>query len=132
VSRLHRVAWRRDGGVELDAIARLDRSFNRKKCNVNQCADVEWDRDNDRIALTKLMNGQIKGYFKFNTARAFKGCGEKEYRERADYDSDHDVDRSIVIQCLKSANVEMEARPRLGSCFKTARWKRSYQALYSQ
>jgi hypothetical protein len=39
---------------------------------------------------------------------------------------------SLAERSVFRSFVEMEAQPRLGSCFKTARWKRSYQALYSQ
>ncbi|UFZ06353.1 hypothetical protein LQG66_08670 [Bradyrhizobium ontarionense] len=85
--------------------ARIDRApvnFHIRVYTANASEDVEWNEDNDRIARTNLLNGKINGYFKFNTLRAFKCCGEKEYNERADYDSDHDVNRSIAIQCLKS------------------------------
>lgn len=85
--------------------ARVDRApvnFHIRAYTGNGFQDVEWNEDNDRIARTNLLSGKIKGYFKFNTPRAFKCCGEKEYNERADYDSGHDVNRSIVIQCLKA------------------------------
>ena len=65
---------------------------------------MEWDEDNERISQTKLKAGEIVGYYKFNTPRAFKCCGEKEYDERPDYDAAHDVNRNIVIQCLMSGN----------------------------
>lgn len=46
----------------------------------NASEDVEWNEDNDRIARTNLLNGKIKGYFMFNTPRAFKCCREKEIK----------------------------------------------------
>lgn len=87
--------------------ARIDRApvnFHIRVYNNNGFQDVEWDEDNERIAQTKLKAGDIVGYYKFNTPRAFKCCGEKEYDGRPDYDAAHDVNRNVVIQCLMSGN----------------------------
>lgn len=87
--------------------ARIDRApvnFHIRVYNNNGSQDVEWNADNERISRTKLKAGEIAGYYKFNVPRAFKCCGEKEYNERPDYDAAHDVNRNIVIQCLKSGD----------------------------
>ncbi|BAM89468.1 putative translation elongation factor G [Bradyrhizobium oligotrophicum S58] len=85
--------------------ARVDRAptnFHIRDYASGTFQDVEWDEDNERISRAKLLNGTISVYYKYNTPRAFKCCGEKVYNERPDYDSTHDVNRSIVIECKKS------------------------------
>lgn len=91
------------GGACFARISRAPVNFYIRVYANNAFQDVDWNEDNERIARTKLSNGAISVYYKFNTPRAFKCCGEKEYNERSDYDSPHDVNRSIVIECKMSA-----------------------------
>jgi hypothetical protein len=68
----------------------------------NEKLTFEWSQRDEEIARQDLLSGKIRGYYKFNVARAFACCQQPRYDARSDYDSDLDLNRSLVIECKKA------------------------------
>ena len=58
-----------------------------------------WSAENEEIAQKQLKSGELKRYWIVHARRAFKCCGQKNYNEMDDYDSDDDVNASLAIRC---------------------------------
>lgn len=67
----------------------------------NQMTTMVWSEDDERIAHDDLLAGRIKTYYRFNTSRRFSCCDEAAYDAQPDWNAAHDINRSIVIQCIK-------------------------------
>jgi len=68
----------------------------------NEKLTFEWSQRDEGIAKKDLLSGTIRAYYKFNVARAFACCQQPRYDARSDYDSDLDLNQSLVIECKKA------------------------------
>ena len=63
-----------------------------------------WTQHDEDLARKEVLSGAIKAYYMFNVEKAFKCCGEPSYSARKDWDPDLDLNRDLVIGCIKSGS----------------------------
>jgi hypothetical protein len=64
---------------------------------------VSWDENNERIANTKLKNGELKSYYIYSARKACTCCGEPKPEERSDYDAELELNLNTAIKCVKGS-----------------------------
>lgn len=75
----------------------------------NERLTFEWSPRDEQIAQNDLISGRIRAYYKFNVPRSFACCQQSRYDARRDYDSDLDLNRSLVLEC-KNAGGAVQCR----------------------
>jgi hypothetical protein len=65
---------------------------------------ISWDEDNERIARQQVMNGTVRAYYKFNTARRFACCNEPNYTEQPDWNATLGINTGIALACTRNGN----------------------------
>jgi len=58
-----------------------------------------WSAEDEARAKAQLASNKLKRFWIFNTANAFSCCGQPRYNQRADYNSEDDINTSTAILC---------------------------------
>jgi hypothetical protein len=71
-----------------------------------------WTLELEERARASLQAGTMDRYYKFQVRRALACCNEPAFDQRADYDSEDDVNKRLAYRCqLRQGSVRCELAP---------------------